>query len=80
MVMGLSSMIVMLGMMSGPIVAGLAADHFGDYRIGFTILAAMSACGSIFFALATKPNPPGAARRVGDEVRDAARVSPAPTG
>jgi MFS family permease len=57
--MGFSSMIVMWGMMSGPIIAGLLADHFGNYRIGFTVLALMSGLGSIFFILATKPTPPG---------------------
>ncbi|HUG14530.1 MAG TPA: hypothetical protein VMM78_05860 [Thermomicrobiales bacterium] len=58
MVMGFSSMIVMWGMMSGPIIAGAMADYFGNYQWGFTVLAALAGCGSIFFILATKPTPP----------------------
>jgi MFS family permease len=66
MVMGFSSMIVMWGMMSGPIIAGVMADYFGNYQWGFTVLAVLSACGSIFFYLARKPTPPGARAGHGD--------------
>ncbi|HUG14528.1 MAG TPA: MFS transporter [Thermomicrobiales bacterium] len=58
MVMGFSSMIVMWGMMSGPIIAGAMADYFGNYQWGFTVLAVLAGCGSVFFILATKPTPP----------------------
>jgi MFS family permease len=54
-IMGFSSMIVMLGMMGGPIVAGIMADTIGDYRLAFTILGAVVAAGSICFAFARKP-------------------------
>jgi MFS family permease len=58
-IMGFSSMIVMLGMISGPLLAGILADHFGNYEVGFTILAVLAGLGSIFFVLATPPAPPG---------------------
>ena len=57
-VMGFSSMIVMLGMTSGPLVAGILADRYGNYRLGFTIIGIAAALGSIFFIFATKPKPP----------------------
>jgi len=56
-IMGWSSMIVMVGSISGPIVAGVLADATGDYRLGFTILAIGAACGTIFWVEA-KPPPP----------------------
>lgn len=58
---GFSSMIVMLGMMAGPVVAGVVADRTGSYEIGFQLLAGFAALGSIFFALARRPLPPSRA-------------------
>jgi sugar phosphate permease len=55
---GFSSMIVMLGMMGGPLVAGVIADRTGSYVPGFQVLAAMAALGSIAFVFATPPPPP----------------------
>jgi sugar phosphate permease len=52
---GMSSMIVMFGMMGGPLVAGILADRTGSYVAGFSILAALAATGSIFFVLARRP-------------------------
>lgn len=60
-IMGFSSMIVMFGMMSGPIIAGALNDRFGNYELGFTILASLAAFGSIFFIFGTRPDPPSAA-------------------
>jgi sugar phosphate permease len=57
-IMGFSSMIVMLGMITGPLLAGFLADHYGTYTIGFTVLAIAAGLGSIFFILATPPAPP----------------------
>lgn len=54
-IMGWSSMVVMVGSISGPIVAGVLADSTGDYRLGFTILAIGAACGTIFWVKATPP-------------------------
>lgn len=58
-IMGFSMMIVMLGQTGGPLVAGLMADRFGNYQLGFTVLGLMAGVGSVFFLLATKPEPPG---------------------
>ena len=63
MISGISSMVVMLGMIAGPLVAGILADHTGSYVTGFTVLATLAALGSIFFLLARRPDPPGAAQR-----------------
>jgi len=54
---GLSSMVVMFGMMGGPLIAGVLADRTGSYEVGFQVLAALAAIGSIFFALARRPSP-----------------------
>jgi MFS family permease len=57
-IMGFSSVIIMWGMISGPLIAGVMADRFGNYQYGFTLLALLAALGSIFFVFATKPAPP----------------------
>ena len=54
-IMGFSSLIVMLGMASGPVVAGYMADTSGDYESGFALLAGLSLCGSISFLAASPP-------------------------
>jgi MFS family permease len=58
-IMGFSSLIIMFGNVAGPLVAGITADATGSYRTGFTIMATLAGLGSIFFALARKPTPPG---------------------
>lgn len=55
---GFSSMIVMLGMMGGPLVAGILSDRTGTYEMPFRILALLAAGGSVFFVLARRPAPP----------------------
>ncbi len=57
-IMGFSSLIVMLGMSTGPIFAGLMADIYGNYEIGFAILAAGAFMGSFCFLAATRPTHP----------------------
>ena len=57
-IMGLSSLIVMLGTVFGPIIAGVLADMTGSYRLGFVVLAVLAALGMAFFVLATPPDPP----------------------
>ncbi len=57
-IMGWSSMVVMIGTVSGPFVAGWLADRFGEYQTGFAIIAGLAALGSVFFILARKPEPP----------------------
>lgn len=54
-ILGLSSMILVIGQIGGPILAGLFADWRGDYYMGFTILAILCGCGSLFFLMAKPP-------------------------
>lgn len=57
-IMGISSLIVMLGTVGGPLTAGILADATGDYSLGFTILACLAGAGLTFFVLATPPSAP----------------------
>ncbi|MBH77675.1 MAG: hypothetical protein CL897_05570 [Dehalococcoidia bacterium] len=57
-IMGFSSMIVMVGMMSGPVIAGAMADAFGNYELGFTVLAGIAVVGTAFFAMSGPPQRP----------------------
>ena len=60
-IMGISAAIVAVGQVAGPMVAGMLADLTGNYRLGFTVLAVLSALGSVSFMLATRPVQPSAA-------------------
>lgn len=55
MILGLSTLIIALGQIAGPLVAGAMADLTGNYRAGFTFLALTAASGSLLFLLARKP-------------------------
>ncbi len=57
-ILGVSNMVIIVGTISGPVIAGLLYDQTGNYRLGFDILAAIALCGSIFFVLARRPDPP----------------------
>jgi MFS family permease len=56
-IMGFSSLIVMLGMSSGPIFAGIMADIYGNYELGLSVLAGLSLLGSLCFLTALPPEP-----------------------
>lgn len=71
-IMGFSSMIIMLGMIFGPLIAGVMADETGTYTAGFTLLAALAGVGSIFFILLRPP------RRPSQESAEGAAREPAP--
>lgn len=58
MIMGISSLVIAFGQVSGPLVAGAMADWTGDYRAGFTVLALLAGAGGMFFVMATPPRPP----------------------
>jgi len=58
-IMGASTLIFMVGQLLGPVIAGVMADAFGDYRWGFTLLAGLALAGSLAFRLATPPRPHG---------------------
>ena len=56
-IMGFSFVLVMLGMVAGPIFAGRLADVRGSYTLAFTILAVVTAGGSVSFLFARRPVP-----------------------
>jgi MFS family permease len=58
MILGLSFMIIVIGQIGGPMLAGVLADATGNYRAGFTVLALLAGVGSMFFVLAKRPAPP----------------------
>jgi sugar phosphate permease len=58
MILGLSFMIIVIGQIGGPMIAGIAADLTGNYRAGFTALALLAGLGSMFFVLAKRPARP----------------------
>jgi MFS family permease len=60
MILGLSSVIIALGQIAGPMVAGILADLTGNYRAGFTVLALTAGCGSLLFVFAIRPQRPNA--------------------
>jgi MFS family permease len=61
MILGLSFMIIVIGQIGGPMIAGIMADLTGNYRAGFTILALLAGLGSLFFVVAKRPPLPAAA-------------------
>jgi sugar phosphate permease len=61
MILGLSYMIIIIGQMGGPLIAGAFADAHGHYQVGFTVLAVLAGLGSLFFILAKKPQRPALA-------------------
>jgi MFS family permease len=63
MILGLSFMIIVVGQIGGPLIAGGLADLTGNYRAGFTVLALLAGVGSLFFLFAKKPARPRAISR-----------------
>lgn len=55
MILGLASLVIVVGQIGGPMVAAALADWSGNYRTGFTFLALLAALGSVFFMLAKRP-------------------------
>lgn len=64
-IMGFSNLIVVVGSVAGPLIAGGMADYFGTYRIGFTVLAVLAGLASFCWLLATRPVPPHRAAGLG---------------
>jgi MFS family permease len=58
MILGLSLMIIIIGQIGGPMIAGVMADLTGNYRAGFTTLAVLAGLGSAFFLFARRPARP----------------------
>jgi MFS family permease len=63
-ILGLSMLIVLLGQVGGPLIAGVLADATGDYRLGFSVLAGLAGVGSCFFLMVPR-RPPLQAQPVG---------------
>ncbi|MYB41057.1 MAG: MFS transporter [Chloroflexi bacterium] len=60
-IQGFSSLIVMTGMMLGPMIAGFIYDAQGTYTPAFLLLAVLAGLGSLCFIFATRPRPPATA-------------------
>jgi sugar phosphate permease len=58
MILGLSFLVLMIGQIGGPLIAGILADLTGNYTIGFSVLSVLAALGSLFFYAARKPPRP----------------------
>jgi sugar phosphate permease len=58
MILGLSFLVIMVGQIGGPMIAGLLADATGNYQAGFTLLALLAVLGSVFFLAARRPARP----------------------
>jgi sugar phosphate permease len=58
MILGLSLMIIVIGQIGGPMIAGILADMTGNYHAGFTTIALLAGLGSAFFLLAKRPARP----------------------
>lgn len=58
MILGLSSLIIAIGQIGGPMVAGMLGDATGNYRLGFTLIALLASAGSLLFVFARRPAPP----------------------
>ena len=56
-IMGWSTIVSTIGMVTGPLLAGILADATGDYQRGFTIIAIFAFAGNIFWFLASPPTP-----------------------
>ena len=54
-IMGISSLIVMLGMTAGPIAGGVLYDMYGNYELAFTVIAFFSLSGGLCFLFAKPP-------------------------
>jgi len=63
MILGLSFMIIVIGQVGGPMIAGMLSDLTGNYRAGFTVLALLAGLGSAFFLFAKRPARPVRERR-----------------
>lgn len=55
MILGLSAVLIAVGQVAGPLVAGVMADLTGSYRSGFVLLALLAGSGSVMFMMARKP-------------------------
>lgn len=57
-IMGFSSLIIVIGQVGGPVLAGLMTDMTGNYQMGFTLLATIAGLGTLLFLFAPPPQLP----------------------
>ena len=74
-VMGMSSMIIQLGTVAGPMVGALMYSETEGYRPAFILLGVLTGASAIFFVLARRPPEPSRRRRA----RDASAPTPPPS-
>ncbi len=55
MIMGLSAVVISIGQVVGPLVAGVVYDWTGHYQVGFVVLALLAGGGSVMFLRARPP-------------------------
>ncbi len=67
-IMGWSSLIMMLGTMSGPIIVGILRDTTGTYTAGFSVVTIGASLAIGFFLLASRPMPPSPVARPSEPV------------
>jgi len=58
-ILGVTSMMGVIPMVIGPLMAGLIFDAYGTYDVAFAIMSVMFALGALSMALARRPAPPG---------------------
>ena len=56
-IIGISSLIAMIGMTAGPLLCGILFDIYGNYRIAFGIIALATLAGALCLWAATPPRP-----------------------
>ena len=54
-ILGFSGPMITSGMVAGPLIVGLLADHSGSFQPGFLVVASLAALGSIFFIFTHPP-------------------------
>ena len=57
-IMGLSMPVMMIGAFGGPIIAGVAYDVQGSYRMVFTVIALVNLTGALMVPFIKRPTPP----------------------
>ena len=56
-IIGISSLIAMIGMTTGPLLCGILFDIYGNYRLAFGIIAMATLAGAVCLWAATPPKP-----------------------
>ena len=57
-IMGFSNVIIMMGMVSGPLLSGIIEDTLGSYNMAFNVLAVLTAAGGALFLMTRRPHAP----------------------